>query len=87
MYPGDSPPAIGVEWQWAGDSPGEWFAYNMEVQCILEDARNSRARQVDLSLAPSSLPYVVRAPVIGLQLSNMSFMLPLVVEEGADAPA
>lgn len=35
-YPPDSPAGKGAKWEWAGDSPGEWHTYDMEVQSLIE---------------------------------------------------
>lgn len=34
----DSPAAKGAKWEWAGDSPGDWHTYDMEIQCLIEEA-------------------------------------------------
>jgi len=68
-YPPDSPPAVGVMWQWEGDSAGEWHPYNIEVTSLLEKAHQCNARNVDLNRHPFSLPYVVHLSSM-LQIRN-----------------
>lgn len=38
LYPPDSPAGKGAKWEWAGDNPGEWHTYDMEVQSVIEEA-------------------------------------------------
>lgn len=33
----NSPAGKGAKWEWAGDS-GDWYTYDMEVQCFIEGA-------------------------------------------------
>ena len=37
-YLPDSPAGKGAKWEWAGDGPGEWHTYDMEIQCLIEEA-------------------------------------------------
>ena len=36
FYLPSSPAGRGAVWQWAGDTPGEWHSYDMDVQCLIE---------------------------------------------------
>lgn len=38
FYTPSSPAGKGTKWEWAGSVSGDWHPYNMEVQCIIEDA-------------------------------------------------
>lgn len=37
MYKPTSPAGRGTKWEWAS-SGKDWISYNMEVQCIIEEA-------------------------------------------------
>lgn len=37
-YLPDSPAGKGAKWEWAGDAPGDWHTYDMEIQCLIEEA-------------------------------------------------
>lgn len=37
-YPPDSPAGKGAKWEWAGDKIGEWHTYDMDIQCLIEEA-------------------------------------------------
>lgn len=37
-YPPSSPAGKGAKWEWAGDQDVEWHVYDMDVQCLIEDA-------------------------------------------------
>jgi len=37
-YPPDSPAGKGAKWEWAGDSNSEWHTYDMDIQCLIEQA-------------------------------------------------
>lgn len=37
-YPPNSPAGKGAKWEWAGDQETEWHVYDMDVQCLIEDA-------------------------------------------------
>lgn len=37
-YPPDSPAGKGAKWEWAGDMIGEWHTYDMDIQCLIEEA-------------------------------------------------
>lgn len=36
FYPPDSPAGKGARWEWEGDVHGEWHAYDMQAQCLIE---------------------------------------------------
>jgi len=58
-YPADSAPAVGVSWQWAGDT-GQYHSYSVEVSSLLEKAHLCKASAVDFNRHPFYLPYIVR---------------------------
>ena len=60
VYPPDSPPAVGVMWQWSGDTVGHFHPYSIEVSALLEKGHRCGASSVDLNRHPFYLPYVVR---------------------------
>ena len=55
----NSPAHTGVSWQWTGDQPNQWNAYDMDVACILEDAFCKSVRVIDLSQTRARLPYTL----------------------------
>ncbi len=59
VHPLNSPAFSGVSWQWTGDIPHQWNAYDMQVACILEDAFCKSMRVIDLSQTVAQLPYTV----------------------------
>jgi len=68
-YPADSAPAVGVMWQWSGDTAGQFHPYSTEVSSLLEKAHRCSASAVDLYRHPFYLPYVVRLSDM-LQIRN-----------------
>jgi len=68
-YPPDSPPAVGVRWQWEGDIAGTWHPYGTEVASLLEKAHRCSASVVDLNRHPYNLPYTIRLSSM-LQIRN-----------------
>jgi len=68
-YPPDSAPAVGVTWQWAGDTAGQFHSYNTEVSSLLEKAHRCSASAIDLNRHPFYLPYIVRLSDM-LQIRN-----------------
>lgn len=37
-YPPTSPAGKGAKWEWAGDQGEEWHVYDMDIQCLIEEA-------------------------------------------------
>ncbi|XP_005181037.1 protein deltex [Musca domestica] len=58
FYTPSSPAGKGTKWEWAGSVSGDWHPYNMEVQCIIEDAWSKGEQTLDLC-GTSSLPYTI----------------------------
>uniref|UniRef100_A0A1I8PA52 E3 ubiquitin-protein ligase n=1 Tax=Stomoxys calcitrans TaxID=35570 RepID=A0A1I8PA52_STOCA len=58
FYTPTSPAGKGTKWEWAGSVAGDWHPYNMEVQCIIEDAWSKGEQTLDLC-GTSSLPYTI----------------------------
>ncbi|XP_064618776.1 E3 ubiquitin-protein ligase DTX1-like isoform X2 [Lineus longissimus] len=58
VFPPQSPPAIGISWQWWGDHR-EWHHYDFDVASLLEDAHKNKNKTIDLEKTIYSLPYTV----------------------------
>ncbi|KAG8282560.1 protein deltex-like [Homalodisca vitripennis] len=58
-YPPDSPAGKGAKWEWAGDSPGEWHTYDMEVQSLIEAAWAKGDQTIDVSKTYLGFPYII----------------------------
>ena len=59
LFPRTVPAARGIVWQWSGDAPGHWHAYDMRSQQILEAAAMQNQTNVDLSQPPINMPYAI----------------------------
>nr|CAD7590735.1 unnamed protein product [Timema genevievae] len=58
-YLPDSPAAKGAKWEWAGDNHGEWHTYDMEIQCLIEEAWAKGDKTTDVSKTFTSFPYII----------------------------
>ncbi|KAJ6638327.1 Protein deltex [Pseudolycoriella hygida] len=58
MYKPTSPAGRGTKWEWAS-SGKEWISYNMEVQCIIEEAWAKGEQTLDLGKSNLGLPYTI----------------------------
>ncbi|XP_063220900.1 protein deltex [Bacillus rossius redtenbacheri] len=58
-YLPDSPAGKGSKWEWVGDGPGEWHTYDMEIQCLIEDAWARGDQTIDVSKTFPSFPYII----------------------------
>ncbi|XP_076434703.1 uncharacterized protein LOC143274697 isoform X2 [Babylonia areolata] len=58
IYPGSSPAAQQVMWEYEGDAAGQWVPYDMEISSCLEHAQHSGQQMLDMS-AIFNLPYSV----------------------------
>ncbi|XP_046396490.1 protein deltex [Ischnura elegans] len=58
-YLQESPAGKGAKWEWAGDGPGEWHSYDMEVQCLIEESWARGDQTIDVSKIFPSFPYII----------------------------
>lgn len=58
-YRPDSLAGKGAKWEWAGDNHGEWHTYDIEIQCIIEEAWARGDQTTDISKIYSSFPYAI----------------------------
>lgn len=58
-YPPDSPAGKGAKWEWAGDNPGEWHTYDMDVQYLIEAAWAKGDQTIDVSKTYLGFPYII----------------------------
>lgn len=59
FYSPSSPLGKGIKWEFAGNSMNQWIRYDIDVQCIIEDAWANGNNKIDLSTSYSHLPYVI----------------------------
>lgn len=59
FYSPSSPLGKGIKWEFAGNMMNQWFLYDIDVQCIIEDAWANGNNKIDLSTSYSHLPYVI----------------------------
>ncbi|KAG5682662.1 hypothetical protein PVAND_012001 [Polypedilum vanderplanki] len=59
FYNPSSPAGKGIRWEYAGNSTSEWHQYDLEHQCIIEDAWTNGNQQIDLSLSYIHMPYII----------------------------
>lgn len=63
FYKPTSPAGRGIKWEWtaAGSSPGsqDWHCYNMEVQCVVEEAWSKGEQALDLSTTHLAMPFTI----------------------------
>ncbi|KAJ1532236.1 hypothetical protein ONE63_000853 [Megalurothrips usitatus] len=59
-YPPDSPAGKGAKWEWAGDKIGEWHTYDMDIQCLIEEAWAKGEKTIDVSKSHHlGFPYII----------------------------
>ncbi|KAF4526388.1 hypothetical protein B566_EDAN012678 [Ephemera danica] len=58
LYRYESPAGKGAKWEWAGDG-SEWHVYDMEVQCLVEEAWAKGDQTIDVSLVFPCFPYII----------------------------
>ncbi|PNF19840.1 hypothetical protein B7P43_G12530 [Cryptotermes secundus] len=58
-YLPDSPAGKGAKWEWAGDVPGDWHTYDMEIQCLIEEAWARGDQTTDVSKTNPAFPYII----------------------------
>lgn len=59
-YPPDSPAGKGAKWEWAGDMIGEWHTYDMDIQCLIEEAWAKGEQTIDVSKSHYlGFPYII----------------------------
>jgi deltex len=59
FYNLSSPAGKGVRWEYAGNSSNEWHQYDMEIQCLIEDAWSNGNQQIDISSSYIHMPYII----------------------------
>jgi deltex len=58
-YSPSSPPGKGIKWEYAGNLNNEWHQYDIEIQCLIEDAWSNGSQQIDLSTSYHTMPYII----------------------------
>lgn len=60
FYKPTSPAGKGIKWEWQGSNGSdEWIAYDMEVQCVIEESWSKGNETIDLSGTHVNLPYLI----------------------------
>lgn len=59
FYSPSSPPGKGIKWEFAGNLNNEWHQYDIEIQCLIEDAWSNGNQQFDISTSFSQMPYII----------------------------
>jgi deltex-like protein len=59
FYNPSSPAGKGIRWEYAGNSTSEWHQYDMEIQCLIEDAWSNGNQQTDISSSYIHMPYII----------------------------
>ncbi|XP_036318078.1 protein deltex [Rhagoletis pomonella] len=60
FYSPSSPPGKGTKWERLGTAgPGDWHPFNMQLQCIIEDAWSKGEQRLDLCKTRFCLPYTI----------------------------
>ncbi|XP_051160479.1 protein deltex [Leptopilina boulardi] len=58
FYLPGSPAGRGAKWEWAGDTD-DWHTYDMEVQCLIEEAWAKGDKTIDVSKTYLGFPYII----------------------------
>ncbi|KAG7208902.1 hypothetical protein KM043_015083 [Ampulex compressa] len=58
FYLPSSPAGKGAKWEWAGDTD-DWHTYDMEVQCLIEEAWARGDKTIDVSKTYLGFPYII----------------------------
>ncbi|XP_034952538.1 protein deltex [Chelonus insularis] len=58
FYLPSSPAGKGAKWEWAGDTD-DWHTYDMEVQCLIEEAWAMGSKTIDVSKTYLGFPYII----------------------------
>ncbi|CAK9829730.1 Protein deltex [Anthophora retusa] len=58
FYLPNSPAGKGAKWEWAGDTD-DWHTYDMEVQCLIEEAWARGDKTIDISKTYLGFPYII----------------------------
>ncbi|CRL04387.1 CLUMA_CG017478, isoform A [Clunio marinus] len=59
FYSPSSPPGKGIKWEHAGNLNNEWHQYDIEIQCLIEDAWSNGNQQIDISASYIQMPYII----------------------------
>lgn len=57
FYSPSSPPGKGIKWEVAGNLNSEWHQYDIEIQCLIEDAWSNGNQQIDISTSYPHMPF------------------------------
>ncbi|XP_012255279.2 protein deltex isoform X2 [Athalia rosae] len=58
FYLPGSPAGKGAKWEWVGDAD-DWHTYDMEVQCLIEEAWARGDKTIDVSKSYLGFPYII----------------------------
>ncbi|XP_063983649.1 protein deltex [Diachasmimorpha longicaudata] len=58
FYLPGSPAGKGAKWEWGGDTD-DWHTYDMEVQCLIEEAWAMGNKTIDVSKTYLGFPYII----------------------------
>jgi deltex len=58
-YSPSSPVGKGIKWEHVGNLPNEWHQYDIEIQCLIEDAWSNGNQQIDISTSYAQMPYII----------------------------
>ncbi|XP_046429356.1 protein deltex isoform X1 [Neodiprion virginianus] len=58
FYLPGSPAGKGAKWEWVGDTD-DWHTYDMEVQCLIEEAWARGDKTIDVSKTYLGFPYII----------------------------
>ncbi|XP_008546966.1 protein deltex [Microplitis demolitor] len=58
FYLPSSPAGKGAKWEWAGDTD-DWHTYDMDVQCLIEEAWAIGDKTIDVSKTYLGFPYII----------------------------
>lgn len=59
FYSPSSPPGKGIRWEFAGNLNNEWHQYDIEIQCLIEDAWSNGNQTFDISTSFAQMPYII----------------------------
>ncbi|KAK9719906.1 WWE domain [Popillia japonica] len=58
-YPLASPPGKGAKWECAGSDGSEWYPFDTDIQCLIEEAWARGDQTIDMSNTHLGFPYVI----------------------------
>ncbi|XP_022916628.1 protein deltex isoform X2 [Onthophagus taurus] len=70
-YPLTSPAGKGAKWEYAGSDNTEWYSFDTDIQCLIEEAWAKGDQTIDMSKTHLGFPYVINFSNLTLRwLSN-----------------